>query len=57
VRQSPASKDLNTEVEGSTVLEAVTRQRLVKTDLDDLARAISGLQSVLMSDSAIVTCS
>jgi hypothetical protein len=26
VRQSPASKEVNTEVEGSTVLEAVTRQ-------------------------------
>jgi hypothetical protein len=32
VRQSPASKDVNTEVQGSTALEAVTRQRLVKTD-------------------------
>jgi hypothetical protein len=30
VRQSPASKDMNTEVEGSTALEAVTRQRLMK---------------------------
>jgi hypothetical protein len=31
VRQSPASKDVNTEAEGATALEAVTRQRLVKT--------------------------
>jgi hypothetical protein len=30
LRESPISKDLNTEVEGSTALEAVTRQRLVK---------------------------
>jgi hypothetical protein len=30
VRQSPASKDVNTEVEGSTALEAVTRRRPVK---------------------------
>jgi hypothetical protein len=29
VRESPA---MNTEVEGSTALEAVSRQRLVKTD-------------------------
>jgi hypothetical protein len=31
VRQSPASKHMNTEVEGSTVLEAIPRQQLVKT--------------------------
>jgi hypothetical protein len=31
VRESPASKDINTEVEGSTALEAVIRQGLVKT--------------------------
>jgi hypothetical protein len=31
VRQSPAGKDVIAEVEGSTALEAVTRQRLVKT--------------------------
>jgi hypothetical protein len=31
VKQSPASKDVKTEVEGSTALEAVTLQRLVKT--------------------------
>jgi hypothetical protein len=31
LRQLPASKDVNTEVEGSTAFEAVTRQRLVKT--------------------------
>jgi hypothetical protein len=31
VRQSPPGKDVNTEVEGSTALEAGTRQRLVKT--------------------------
>jgi hypothetical protein len=30
VRQSPASKDVNTEAEEATVLEAVTRKRLVK---------------------------
>jgi hypothetical protein len=29
--QSQASKDVNMEVEGSTALEAITRQRLVKT--------------------------
>jgi hypothetical protein len=31
VRQSAASKGVNTEFEGSTALETVTRQRLVKT--------------------------
>jgi hypothetical protein len=31
VRQSPASKDVNTEAEKATALEAVTRQRLMKT--------------------------
>jgi hypothetical protein len=31
VRQSLDSEDMNTEVEGSMVLEAVTRQRPVKT--------------------------
>jgi nitrate reductase NapAB chaperone NapD len=31
VRQSSASKDLNTEAEEATALEGVTRQRLVKT--------------------------
>jgi hypothetical protein len=30
VRESPTSKDVNTEVEGSTALESVTRQRLEK---------------------------
>jgi hypothetical protein len=31
MREPPASKDVNTEDEGSTALEAVIRQRLVKT--------------------------
>jgi hypothetical protein len=30
VRQSPASKDVNTEAEEATVLEAVTRRQTVK---------------------------
>jgi hypothetical protein len=30
MRQSPATKNVNTEVEESTALEAVTKQRLVK---------------------------
>jgi hypothetical protein len=30
VRESPASKDVNTEVEEATALEAVTRQQPVK---------------------------
>jgi hypothetical protein len=30
VRQSPTSKDVNTEVEEATALEAVTRQQPVK---------------------------
>jgi hypothetical protein len=30
VRQSQANEDINTEVEGSMTLEAITRQRLVK---------------------------
>jgi hypothetical protein len=29
--RQPASKDVNTKVEGSVALEAVTRQRLAKT--------------------------
>jgi hypothetical protein len=32
VRPSPASEDVNTEAEGRTALEYVTRQRLVKTE-------------------------
>jgi hypothetical protein len=41
VRQSPASRDVNTEVEGSTALEAITRQRLLKTaDLEGLVRPV-----------------
>jgi hypothetical protein len=31
VRDSPVCKDVNTEAERTTALEAVTRQRLVKT--------------------------
>jgi hypothetical protein len=31
VRESPASKGVNTEAEGSTALEAATKQRPVKT--------------------------
>jgi hypothetical protein len=31
VRQSPANKDVNMEAQGSAALEAVIRQRLVKT--------------------------
>jgi hypothetical protein len=31
VRQSPASKDVNTQAEESTALEAITRRQLVKT--------------------------
>jgi hypothetical protein len=31
VRQSPASEDVNREAEEATALEAVTKQRLVKT--------------------------
>jgi hypothetical protein len=30
VRESPGSNDVNTEIDGSTALEAVIRQRLVK---------------------------
>jgi hypothetical protein len=32
MRQSPASKDVNMEVENSTALEAVTRQQPVKIE-------------------------
>jgi hypothetical protein len=35
--QSPVSKDVEPAVEGSTALEAVTRQRLVKTQQTDCA--------------------
>jgi hypothetical protein len=31
LRQSPGNKDVNKEVDGSTALEADTRQRLLKT--------------------------
>jgi hypothetical protein len=40
VRQSPASKDVNRETEESTVLRAVTRQPLSKTNWEDLVRAV-----------------
>jgi hypothetical protein len=41
VRKSLASKDLNPEAEKSMALEAVTKQRLVKTaDREHLVRAI-----------------
>jgi hypothetical protein len=41
VRQSPASKDVNTEVEESVALAAVTKQRLVKIQqVEDLLRAV-----------------
>jgi hypothetical protein len=57
VRQSPASKSVNTEAEEAKVLEAVTRQLLVKTQkTEDLVRAVVNC-SVRISDSAIVTCS
>jgi hypothetical protein len=35
VRQSPANKDVNTETEEATVLEAVTRRQLVKTQQNE----------------------
>jgi hypothetical protein len=35
MNQSPISKDVNTEVAGSTALEAVTRQRLMKIQQDE----------------------
>jgi hypothetical protein len=35
VRQSPASKDVNTEAEVATVLEAVTRRQPVKIKLTE----------------------
>jgi hypothetical protein len=40
VTQSPASRDVNTEAEESTVLGAVTKQRPVKTQQTDLVRAV-----------------
>jgi hypothetical protein len=42
VRQSVASKDMNTEVEGSTSLEAVTRTTTGEhtVDREDLVRAV-----------------
>jgi hypothetical protein len=47
VRQSPASKDVNTEVEGATALEVVTRQRLVKTQqTEKISTCCSELLSV-----------
>jgi hypothetical protein len=39
VRQSPASKNVNTEAEESTTLGDVTRQP-VETDCEDLLRAV-----------------
>jgi hypothetical protein len=35
VRQSPVSKDVNTEAEETAALETVTRQRLVKTSQNE----------------------
>jgi hypothetical protein len=37
MRKSPASKDVNTEAEEATALEAVTRQRLVKAQQTEKA--------------------
>jgi hypothetical protein len=54
VRQSPASKDANTESEETTALEAVTRRQQVKIQqTEDLVHAVV---SALISYSAIVTC-
>jgi hypothetical protein len=40
VRKSPASKAVNTEADGSTSLETVTRQPVKTTDWEDIARAV-----------------
>jgi hypothetical protein len=41
VRQSPTSKDVNTEAEEDTALEAVTRRQPVKIQhTEDLVRAV-----------------
>jgi hypothetical protein len=54
VRESPASKTLNTEAEEATALEAVTRRQPVKTRR--INACCSELQSVWISDVAVVTC-
>jgi hypothetical protein len=40
VRQSPAGKDVNAEAEKSTLLEAATYGRLVKTNSEDFVCVI-----------------
>jgi hypothetical protein len=40
VRQSPANKGVNTEAEEATMLEAVTRQRLVKTQRTEKTQCV-----------------
>jgi hypothetical protein len=57
VRQSPASKDVNTEVEGSTALEAVTRRQPVK--VKQTRDSVCGVMNCRMYELAIVlfTCS
>jgi hypothetical protein len=52
VRQSPASKGVNTEAEEATALEAVTRRQLVKLQQTGVMNC-----SVCISVSAIVSCS
>jgi hypothetical protein len=55
VRQSPASKDVNTEVKEATALEAVTRRQPVKIQQTGKTSACCNeMQSVRISDSAIV---
>jgi hypothetical protein len=58
VRQSPASKDVNTEYEEATALEDVPGDnRWRYSRLRRLSACCSELQSVWISDSAVVTCS
>jgi hypothetical protein len=53
VRQSPASKDVNTEAEEATVLEAITRRQPVKIQQTEKTRCLLWW----ISNSAIVACS
>jgi hypothetical protein len=56
MRYSPASKDANTEAEGSTALEAVTRRQHVKhSRLRRLSACFTELLIVVISDSTLFT--
>jgi hypothetical protein len=57
VGYSPDSNGVSTEAEESPLLEAVTKQRLVKTLKAGEGLACCDLKSVEISESAVIACS